>query len=116
MKRTNVEESPILRWKKLGGGSIYLKNRIIKPGQIFEATEDEIPAGARDVIVPADGRVEPKTSKKEDVVPEEVAEVVFTLKKKGGAYYNGEDVNGKVMNEKGLVKVDAEALIKSLTE
>lgn len=43
-----------IRWKKIGGGSFYFKDQVIKSGQIFTATEDEIPKGFRDVIIPLD--------------------------------------------------------------
>lgn len=35
--------SPLLRWKKVGGGSLRWKNHIIKPGQVFLASVEELP-------------------------------------------------------------------------
>ena len=114
MIRTIKEEAGPRSWRKMGGGSFHLKGRIIKPNQVFTAELSEIPKGFRDVIVPLDGKSVEQVEQ-EVVADVPVTELVFTLKKKGGAYYNVEDANGKVMNEKGLVKDDAEALIKSLT-
>ena len=64
-----------IRWKKIGGGSLrFLPNRIIKPGQIFEAYPEEIPKAFRDIVVPVDYRSDevsvssksvPKVNKKE---------------------------------------------------
>jgi len=64
MKRTDKKEereinpNEVFRWKKLGGGSSRLmikgQRKIIKPGQVFTATEDEVPVAFRDVMVKID--------------------------------------------------------------
>ena len=119
MERAIKEETGLKRWRKLGGGSFYLKGRIIKPNQVFQAELADIPKGFRDVVVLVDSKAGKAVGEVLqdflDIPDVPVAEVVFTLKKKGGAYYNVEDADGKVMNEKGLRKEDAEALIKSLS-
>jgi len=120
MKRT-TKESVLVKFKNLGGGSFHAtiagKIKIIKPNEVFSAYPEDISVSFRDVVVPVEGNSTKEIQGKDtpDIPDVPVAEVVFTLKKKGGAYYNVEDANGKVMNEKGLVKVDAEALIKSLS-
>ena len=49
---SETEEAKTISWKKLGGGSFRLATgRIIKPNQIFDATEAEIPKAFRDVVV-----------------------------------------------------------------
>jgi len=82
--------------------------KIIKPGQVFEAFEDEIPVGFRDVIIP----LEPIPAKEEvhvEPVPPE-----YTLKHRSGGYYWIVDSNGKTMNEEALKKEEAEELIEKL--
>jgi hypothetical protein len=52
------DPDPLIKWKKLGGGSFRLgtgiKAKKIKPNQFFEARLSEIPKGFRDVVVPVD--------------------------------------------------------------
>lgn len=51
---------PMIRWKKIGNGAFVLNNRYIKPGQIFSASEAEIPKAFRDVVIPLDSIPESK--------------------------------------------------------
>lgn len=97
-----------IRWRKTGGGSFRMKGgRIIKPGQIFEATLDEIPEAFRDIIIPL------------DELPQEtplISSVKYEIKMKTGGWFNVvESVSGKAMNEKGLRKEDAEKLLADLS-
>jgi hypothetical protein len=124
MERT--KNTPTLRWKKVGGGSFHAviggKQRIIKPGEIFEAKLEEIPEGFRDLIAPVNEgakKVMATGTTKEDTgpVPEvEIKPAVYDLVHKGGSWYNVVDSDGKVMNEKALRKGDAEALIENLMQ
>ena len=50
MERTKVKDAR-LRWKKVGGGSLRILDRIIKPGQTFVAYLEEIPEAFRDTLV-----------------------------------------------------------------
>jgi hypothetical protein len=119
MERKKLSEE-VMRFQKLGGGSFYAvidgKQRIIKPGEVFIAKLEDIPEAFRDSVKPMDGGM--KTMKevveKQEETIAEVAESVFSLKHKGGAWYDVVDVDGKVMNEKSLRKADAEKLISSL--
>ena len=102
---------PIYRWKKLGGGSFRMPNRIIKPGEIFEAPMSAIPEGFRDVIVPLD-------SIPEGVAPRPVISKTTEysiVKREKGNWYDVTDDKGKQINEKALSKVDAEKLVDSLS-
>jgi len=114
MERTVKDETGQRSWRKVGGGSFYLKGRIIKPNQVFTAELAEIPEGFRDVVIPVDGK--PVTlDKVEDIPDVPVTELVFTIRDKGGNWYEVLDSNGKVMNEKSLRKAQADELIKELT-
>jgi len=40
-----------MRWKKIGGGILRLKDgRVIQPGQVFEADENDISPAFRDLV------------------------------------------------------------------
>lgn len=45
-------ENNVFQFKKIGGGSLRLNGRIIKPNEIFTAKKEEIPASLRNVIIP----------------------------------------------------------------
>lgn len=113
MKRTTNEAGSV-QWRKIGGGSFYFRNRIIKPNQVFTAKLEDIPEGFRDVIVQVE------TGKKANVIKPEAAPpavpLEYEIRSRGAGYYNVEDADGKVLNEKALRKDAAEALIKSLQE
>lgn len=105
-KKANIEK---IRWVKQGGGSLRLHGRIIKPGQRFTASLDEIPEGFRDVVIPL------------DKLPAEVEENLvatpaeYQLKQRGtSTWYDVVDGKGKVLNEKALRRTDALELIKVL--
>jgi hypothetical protein len=102
---------PEITWKKIGGGPLILKNRIIKPGEKFKARIDEIPMAFRDVVIPLqDLKISP--------VPEIISKKVSTyhLEPKGNSksLFNVVDTEGKVLNENGLKKEIAEQFIVDL--
>ena len=45
-------ENNVFQFKKIGGGSLRLNGRIIKPNEIFTAKKEEIPTSLRNVIIP----------------------------------------------------------------
>lgn len=129
-------------WKKIGGGSFYLGgNKIIKPGQVFFAYEEDIPKTMRDIVIHADPPVKKPTeaeTKKAEEKKKKGKKAVSTLEKEleefekeqfdsednkgmyyldeaGGDKWNIIDWNGKVVNEKPLTKKAAETLHKDLT-
>ena len=116
MERTkdNNSESKVIRWKKIGGGSLRLKingkNTIIKPEQRFRATEEEIPEAFRDVIIPQQeipGKVPAIQIKAEDPV--------YTVKPRGkGGWFDVVDADGKALNEKALKEETAKKLVQDL--
>ena len=98
----------IIRWKKVGGSTFILNNRMIKPGQVFTAKVSEIPKAFRDLIIPVDD------------LPVEVDEL--TLIGDGSSFSlqpNGDKWNilnrlGKKLNEVALSRDEALILIKQL--
>ena len=122
-------EQSVIRWKKMGGGSLRGKfegrDQIIKPGQIFKAKSSEIPMSFRDVVIPLDSI--PGVAVPGVPLPEiKAVEVVYklkpredgpTLKPREGSvgWYDVVDINDELLNEKGIRKDVAEKLIEDLT-
>lgn len=122
MERTNKKGKTLTKYRKVGGGSLRFKNRIIKPGQEFNADPDEIPTAFLDtleVLGEVKGTVKSGKSKdkgKKDKksagkkneytkVPVEDEEGMFNLV----------DKNGKVLNEEPLSEEAADEFLASLT-
>ena len=114
------------RWKKVGGGSLRLGNRIIKPGEIFTAYKDDIPKGFRDLVIALDTNVVWEEKKQNPVItPADVVKPIYSVQYHGGSktWYDvvsqtGVDEKGepilKILNEKGMKKEAAEKLIEDL--
>jgi hypothetical protein len=114
---TNVTADviPVYKWKKIGGGSLRMPNRIIKPNQTFEATESEIPRSFMKSLVNlgvAGERVAKFVPLEEEKLLERTQS--YTLHYRGNNWYDIVDRQGKALNEKALRKEDAEHLLKSL--
>jgi len=109
MENTVVSDDPI-RWKKIGGGPLYFKNRIIKPGQVFTARPSEISKAFRDVIIAQD------EIKSEVVPPIEVIKGEYSVKPRGKSkiWFDVVNAKDKVVNEKALTKESAEKLAHDL--
>lgn len=122
MERTKIVETEDQlkpRWKKLGGGSLRIGNRIIKPGQIFRANPEEIAKGFRNMVMPLDKEgVEwkEKENPQQNPSPIEGKKPEFKLQPHGKSLYLFDiiDDKGKVINEKSLKKEVAEQLIIEL--
>jgi hypothetical protein len=98
-----------LSWKNMGGGTLRLRDgRIIKPGQVFLAYDHQVSKAFRDTIILQDTVEKPK-----ELEPDVIIEPRFSLKRKGGNWYDIVDKQGKVVNAKSLKKVDAEELLKT---
>ena len=126
MKRSELQPGQS-RWKKTGGGSLHAtiggKRKIIKPGEIFVAKEEEIPEAFRDMVKPLDTAVIPvkqvekpiKSVEPKVEAPTPPSALEYEVKaRSGGGYYDVVDKNGKPQNEKALRKVAAEDLLESL--
>jgi hypothetical protein len=111
MERTRSNE--VIRWKKIGGGHFMFNGRIIKPGQVFTAREDQISKSIRDVIVPLDEL--PPTPEE---APVDVLKVLYTVQPRGESktWFDVIDAKGKVINEKAMHKEQAEKLAYDLSK
>lgn len=97
-----------IKWRKKGGGTFRMGNgKIIKGGQSFWATPEEIPLGLRHFIVPVSGEI----SKEPPVVPV----VKYSLQSRGSGWFDViETVSEKALNENALRKADGEKLLLEL--
>ena len=106
-----VIEEPVISkpglWKKLGKGGLRWKNRIIKPGQIFEAFKEELPAAFLDTLE----EVEPEIGKPK--VPE-TKKMQFSKKQAEDDLWNIVDANGRILNEVPMSEEEADELLKEL--
>jgi len=66
MKSSTVD-AKMCRWKKIGGGSLRWRGQIIKAGQIFYATEEELPKAFQKQIVPVTRVPRRKTKQKKEI-------------------------------------------------
>jgi len=108
----NSEEDRRIRWKKTGRGSFRFQGRIIKPGETFLATPEQIPAAFRDIVYPLD------SVKEKEAAPLKVTKSVYEVKPRGKSksQFDVVDGNGKVLNEKVLSKELAEKLVSDLSK
>lgn len=119
MERTKkeivIEQSTKLRWQKTGGGSLRFGNRIIKPGEVFEANLDELPKAFMDTLICLD---KADLQKVQDVVRRETQtpEILYRLAKSKTAKTLWDVINaeGKPINEVSLEKVSAEELLAAV--
>ena len=115
---TTIMEEKKYRWKKIGGGSLRLRGQIIKPGQIFMATEKEIPAAFKNQVQSLDS-LPPASNKVAASI--NAVKTTYTMKPsekgviqphgKSKTWFDVVDLEGVVLNEKGLSKADAENLL-----
>ena len=105
----------VLTWKKIGGGSLRWNNRIIKPGEIFEAALEDLPKAFMDTLVcqDAEGLNKVETAvKKEALVIENLYKLVKSKTEKG--LWNVVGDNGKPINDVPLEKGSAEELLAAV--
>ena len=120
--KTNVMEEGKVSFKKVGGGSLRLGGKIIKPGQVFTAYPHEIPKSFRDLVIPTGGAVswkdQDKQTKVETPPPIKGKTPEFTIQPHGKSslWFDIVDGEGKVWNEKGLKKEVAEKFLANLLE
>lgn len=103
-------------WKKVGGGSLRIGNRIIKPDQIFEAFPEEISPAFRNMVIPVSGNASFVEAEAQEALPTEVVKPSYEIKPRGtnNMWFDVVDGNGKVINEKALKKEVAEKLVEDL--
>lgn len=105
MERKKKPKRP--SWKKIGGGSFTLRNRIIKSGQVFSADVEEIPEAFRDVVQLIDG--DPSILEKKQITAESTK---YELVEEGST----EDVRFNVLNSKTSKPINSELLTKKQAE
>lgn len=106
---------PMLRWQKIGGGSLRWGNRIIKPGEVFEANLEDLPKAFMDTLVCLDKEGLKKAEiavKKETLVIENLFKLVKSKVSK--SHWDVVGDNGKPINESPLEKGSAEELLLAL--
>ncbi len=99
-----------IRWRKIGGGSLVLGKRFIKPNQVFLARPDEIPKGFLDCIKPLEDLPEEKPVK---------SITAYEIRSLGSGALDGYAVcnkaTGKCMSEGVLTRTQADQLLGSLS-
>lgn len=105
MERTKKVDKA--KWKKVGGGSFTFNNKIIKPGQVFEADANDIPEAFKDLIEPYNTAARTK-------VTHEITDSKFTLDMVEKGAWNILDAEGKIVNEEPIAKGEAQKLIDEL--
>lgn len=114
-KEEKTQSQPILKetlptWKKIGGGTLWLKGHMIKPGETFKSAEKDIPEAFRDMMIPWDGTADSENAKQ----PEPSAPILYSLEKTSDGKYNVVNGQGKAINETPIEKEAAEELVESL--
>jgi hypothetical protein len=109
-----MEMPAMLKWKKIGGGSLRLQKRIIKPGQIFEAYEEDIPASFRKLVIClSDDVLAVATAKKLEEAKK--PEILYEIKERSKGWFDIVNIEtGKKVNERGLRDAEAKDLLKTL--
>jgi hypothetical protein len=102
-----------LRWKKIGGGHLYWKNHIIKPGEIFLAKTEDLPKAFMDTLVCIDTDA---LKKEKERIKEEgsVTPLLYRLAEVKGGLWNVVNEKKKPINEKPLSRELAEELKAAL--
>ena len=103
-------EDGSIMWKKVGGGSLRLNGKIIKPGQTFRAHPDAIPEAFKDLIIP----LEKVIAKDEPPIVVNKATYNIVSRGKSKTWFDVVDGNGKILNEKALSKETAQKLIDDI--
>jgi hypothetical protein len=103
----------VFRWKKLGGGSLRLPNKIIKPGEVFTSTKEALPVAFLDSLQCLDEvSMQEYEAKKALFVKQ--AEIIYSLKETEDGKWNVVNPEGKPINDQPLSKVSAEELLSAL--
>lgn len=110
--RTVDDKSPKPLWKKIGGGTLRIGKRIIKPNETFAAYPEEISPAFRNLVIPISGDASFAKATPKELTPEEVVKEEYTIQPRGGSkiWFDVVDASGKVLNEKALKKDMAEQL------
>jgi hypothetical protein len=97
-----------IRFENIGGTHRTADGTVIKHGEILVAYPGEIPPSFMDKFKPLDDL---------PVVAEsslEVVKQIYSLKDRSAGWFDIIDGNGKRVNEKPMIKADAEAVLAKL--
>lgn len=115
-KEITTQPQPIkLVWEKIGGGSLRWDNRIIKPGEKFEATLEELPVAFMDTLICLDNENLQKAQtavKREQQTPETLYHLKKSKTSKG--YWDVVNEEGKPLTDKPMEKESAEELLNAV--
>ena len=100
-----------IRYKKVGGGSLRMHRKIIKPGEKFSAYPADV-AKFGNAVVPLENI--PKSATEVDDVKVIKTEYKVMPRGKSKLWFDVVGPNGKLLNEKALKKDVAEQLVKDL--
>lgn len=117
MERTKKEEKKPMLWRKLGGGSLRLPGRIIKPNQQFRAYPEEIPVGFRDLVQPLEGQIfpQPEAPEVEKLSKKAKEEPTYAKRATGQGWWEIYRTDtGKVVSEKKVRESEADDLLEQL--
>lgn len=105
-------------YKKIGGGSLRINGKIIKPGEKFRATPESIPKGFRDLLIPLGGGSFEEVEQKQQQVKLDITKSAYKVVNRGKSalWFDVVDSNEKVINEKALKKDVAEKLASDLSK
>jgi hypothetical protein len=109
---TFVDPDPVIKWRKLGGGSLHLPKQLVPPGATFKARASEIPKAFRNMVQPLEEL--PPAPEAPAVKPVKSAYKVVP-RGKSKSMFDVIGPNGKKMNELPLTKATAERLVKDLS-
>ena len=108
-----IQSKPLM-WRKLGGGSMRLGNRIIKPNERFSATVEEIPESFRDLVHCLDAEALKEAEKTTSNLLQGTEKLYKMKKIQGTKTYNVLGPEKKKINQEPLSRKDAMELRDSL--
>lgn len=111
-------EKQLVTYRKIGGGSCIVNNRMIKPNETFRALPSDIRDAFRDLFVVVQKAEEEETPKQEYKKPEGVKETFSlvhdeTSTKKRPLFHIVSNL-GKQLTEESLEKEEAEQMLKAV--
>lgn len=123
IKVTETVDDGKIWYRKVGGGSMRLPNKIIKPGEKFRSHPDDIPRAFRDLCIPLEEVKEAPAKAEVKVVNSEYflqprgknKQWWDVVKATGEKDAEGNDIM-KAINENALKKDMAEKLISDLSK
>ena len=119
-RTTKVKEDPKpkderYRYKKIGGGSLRLNRKIIKPGEIFMALPQDV-AKFKGMVLLLDKAPVKETDDPIEEIKGKITAYKVVPRGKSNTWFNVVGPNGKVLNEKALKKDTADLLVKDLSK